>query len=132
LEKDVGRVQIRDTLQSHAIRADLSCQDVSGSAHSDGHVGLDGALDHEPIRNDGLFVSWVDYFQVIQAVRCIREIERSDDASCIQHLIHDRFVFGESRPHQFHNRVLVEAGATDRGRDIFTVAAGVGIDADNR
>ena len=86
-------------MQRDTVGTDLTGQDCSRAAHTNGHVRLECTLDLEPIRYDGLIIAGIDYGQVVQAVRCTSQVKGGDDLGAVHHLVNDRFVLGNAGPY---------------------------------
>ena len=68
VELDVGRVDVPQVLELHAVGAGVAGQDEPRAADADGHVGLDGLLDLEAVGRDGHPAVGVGDLDVVQAV----------------------------------------------------------------
>ena len=86
VEFDVRRVDVPQVLERHAVGAGIARQDESRSAHADRHVGLHRLLDLEAIRRDGLLAVGIDDLDVIEAVRCARQVELGQDLGAVHEI----------------------------------------------
>ena len=86
VELDVGRVDVPQVLQRHAVGAGVAGQDEPRAADADRHVGLDGLLDLEAVGRDGHLAVGVGDLDVVQAVRRARQVELGDDLGAVDEI----------------------------------------------
>ena len=127
LEIGIGRVEVRDILERDGIGRLITRQYDTRPTHADRDFRLDAPFDEETIGFDRLRPIGIGDLQIVKAVRRARKIEGRDDRAAVDHLPGHRLEFGNARPRQFEDRILVEARALDRGRHIAAVAAGIGL-----
>ena len=83
VELDVGRVDVPQVLERHAVGAGVAGQDEPRAADADGHVGLDGLLDLEAVGRDGHLAVGVGDLDVVQAVGARRQVELGEDLGAV-------------------------------------------------
>ncbi len=127
-EEGVRRVHIGQALQSHVVGAHVSRRQHARSSQANRHIRLDRSFNQVPIGDDRFGAVGIDHLQVVQAVGRVAEIENRHNLGGVDHLEPHRFEFGNPRPHQLDQRVLVELGAANGGGHIAAVPAGVGGD----
>ena len=113
VEAHVGRVDIGEALQRHAVGGAVAGIEIARTADADGDVVLDTALDQIAVRFGDALAIRVGDADVIQTQREVARVENRTDMRGVQHLPAGRLGLKHARARQLHDRAGLEAGAVD-------------------
>ena len=113
IEAHIRRIDIGKALQRNAVGGTITRIEVAVSADADGDIGLDAAIDQVAVGLGDVLSVGIGDAHVIQAERCLMQVEHGPDMRRVDHLPARGLQLGHRRAVQLHQRTGAEMRTVD-------------------